>query len=132
MGRPRKGEETGWKKDFLIALAMEPYVSRACTAANISRSRAYAAKKQDQEFSDAWDDALNNGLDQIEWHLFQIGIGKEKGQYGALIYLLKARRYEVKSGQELPSKIVFEWGSNGDLPTDTAAQLGSNESNPLP
>lgn len=121
MGRPRKGQETGWKKDFLIALAMEPYVSRACKAANISRSRAYAAKKEDEEFSDLWDDALNNGLDEIEWHLFQIGIGKEKGQYGALIYLLKARRYEVKSGQELPSKITLEWGPAPDSPTDHAS-----------
>ena len=121
MARPRKGEETGWKKPFLIALASEPYVSRACKAAGISRSRAYAAKKEDQDFSDSWDDALNDGLDEMEWHLFQIGIGKQKGQYGSLIYLLKARRYEVKSGQDLPSKIVFEWGSPDDSPTDHAS-----------
>ena len=118
MARPRKGEETGWKKPFLIALASEPYVSRACKAAGISRSRAYAAKKEDQDFSDSWDDAINDGLDEMEWHLFQIGIGKQKGQYGSLIYLLKARRYEVKAGQDLPSKIVFEWGSPADMSTD--------------
>jgi hypothetical protein len=134
MARPKKGEETGWKSKFLIALANKPYVSVACKEANISRSRVYALKKTDEEFSDAWDMAMEDGLDGIEHELYLIGVGEKKGQYGALIYLLKARRYEVKQGQDMPSKITFEWGpsQNGDLPVSTSTQLRADESDPEP
>ena len=134
MARPKKGQEQGWKKHFLVALAETPYVSVACKAAQISRSRAYAAKKEDEDFAQAWDMAMDDGLDQIEHKLYQIGIGELRGQYGALIYLLKARRYEVKSGQDMPSQITFTWGpsANGSIPNATAAQLRADESDSEP
>ena len=110
MARPNKGEEKGWRVPFLKALCEKPYVAYACRTAGISRSGAYKARKSDEEFSAAWDDAIETGLDESEFELHEIGIGKMKGQYGALIYLLKARRYEVRSGTDAPPGLYLAWG----------------------
>lgn len=111
MARPTKGQEKGWRKPFLEALCDKPYVSYACRQVGISRSTAYAARKRDEHFAEAWDEAVETGLDEIEFELHQIGIGKLKGQYGAFIYLLKARRYEIRNGTEMPSTLTLTWGA---------------------
>ena len=40
-------------------------VSAACKAINISRTCAYNHKNKDQSFSEMWDDAVENGTDDL-------------------------------------------------------------------
>lgn len=111
MARPKKGEETGWRKNFLLALAQDPYVAVAAREVGVSTSTVYAHKKKDPEFAEAMQAAMEDGLDLVEYELANIGKGKQKGQYGALIYLLKARRYEVRNGANIPSQLTVTWGT---------------------
>lgn len=41
-------------------------VARACKAEGIGRRTAYEWKKEDLEFSKQWDDAIQDGLDELE------------------------------------------------------------------
>lgn len=41
-------------------------VARACEAVNIGRTAAYEWRKDDEEFSKAWDEAVEAGLDELE------------------------------------------------------------------
>ena len=55
-----------WKQSFLAALREYPVVRHACEAAGINRSTAYDARNADEEFARAWDNALEDGIDQAE------------------------------------------------------------------
>jgi hypothetical protein len=54
------------KRDFLLELKRTCNITKASKKINISRITAYSAKKANPEFSDAWDNALSEGLDLLE------------------------------------------------------------------
>jgi len=115
MARPMKGEEQGWKKAFLAALATRPQVSYACRASGVARSTAYRAYNKAEldttdDFNERWNEAMEEGLDLIEEDLAKLGRGEQKGSAVALIYLLNNRRYQIRNGSSLPSKLILEWG----------------------
>lgn len=60
-----------WKPAFLAALASVPVVQRACDAVGIERCNAYRARKGDKAFAEAWDEALEAGVDKAEVELFR-------------------------------------------------------------
>ena len=60
-----------WKPVFLQALRTVPVVSHGCDAAGIERCTAYRAKKADPDFSQAWDDAMEDGVDSAEREAFR-------------------------------------------------------------
>lgn len=110
--------EDTWKQVFLDSLRLKANVAHACRLAGISRSTAYnhRAKAEDDandSFNEDWDLAIEDGLDQLEEDLIAVGRGEKKGQIGAFIYLLKARRYEKRNDQSAPNKLILQWGGDG-------------------
>src|SRR5215472_13409819 len=81
------------RRVFLAALADGASIFRACQAAGFSRSRAYAWRAEDPDFSDAWNQAVDDGTDRLEDALFARAI--ETSDVAA-IFLLKARRPQYR------------------------------------
>lgn len=99
-----------WKPAFLAALREVPVVSRACEAVGIERSTAYRAADADPAFQQAWDDAMEQGIDKAEQEAFRRAVeGTDKGVWhqGVLVgservysdalmaLILKGRRKKV-------------------------------------
>lgn len=55
-----------WHEPFLEALRELGQVAAACRAAGVGRSLAYLHRQDDPEFAEAWDDAVQSGLDHLE------------------------------------------------------------------
>lgn len=60
-----------WKPVFLEALADVPIVSHACKAVGISYRHAYKTRETDAVFAQAWDDAMEQGIDRAEQEAFR-------------------------------------------------------------
>ncbi len=97
------------KIEFLRELRRTCNITKASQRINISRITAYSAKKVNPEFSDAWDNALQEGLDLLEDVARQRAFegvtkniyyqGKKCGEVkeysdGLTMFLLKAHRPE--------------------------------------
>ena len=63
-----------WKPPFLAALREVPVIAHACKAVGIERSTAYRARETDLEFAEAWDDAVEEGIDRAEQEAFRRGV----------------------------------------------------------
>ncbi|MBT9467206.1 terminase [Hydrogenophaga sp.] len=55
-----------WKPAFLAALREVPVVLHGCEAAGVARTTAYRARETDSAFAEAWDDAMEAGIDRAE------------------------------------------------------------------
>lgn len=99
-----------WHEAFLASLREVPVVARACEAVGIDRSTAYRNRSADKEFAEAWDDAVEAGIDKAEQEAFRRAVeGTEKGVWhqGVLVgservysdsllaLVLKGRRKQV-------------------------------------
>lgn len=83
-----------WKPAFLAALREVPVVSRACDAVGIERSTAYRAAEADPSFREAWDDAMEVGIDRAEAEAFRRAVeGTEKGVWHQGIQVGSERVY---------------------------------------
>lgn len=85
-----------WRSPFLEALRQVPVVQHACDCAGINRATAYAARKGDQEFAKAWDDAMESGVDRAEQEAFRRAV---KGYEEPVIFqgrVAKVRDPETK------------------------------------
>ena len=60
-----------WREPFLAALREVPVVSRACAVVGIERSTAYRAAEADPTLREAWDDAMETGVDKAEQEAFR-------------------------------------------------------------
>ena len=72
-----------WKPAFLAALRELPVIAHACKAVGIERSTAYRAREADQAFADAWDDAMEEGIDRAEQEAVARPAQAPGGQGGA-------------------------------------------------
>lgn len=77
------------QRRFLDELESTANVAGACRAARISRTIAYAWRAQDPVFAAAWEDALNNALDDLEQEAFRRA---REGSDQLVMFLLKAHR----------------------------------------
>ena len=77
------------KKRFIAALADQGTVYHAAQAAGISRQTAYRWHREDPEFADQWDEAIENAVDVVESTIYQQAVG---GNTLAGIFYLKAHR----------------------------------------
>lgn len=69
-----------WKPAFLASLREVPVVTRACNVVGIERCTAYRARDAEESFAQAWDDALEEGIDKAEQEAFRRAIeGTDKG-----------------------------------------------------
>jgi hypothetical protein len=74
-------------------------VAQAVRAAGISRAEAYTWKNEDSEFSAAWDDAVEKGIDMLETIAYRRAID---GSDGLLTMYLKCRRPEKWNPDKQP------------------------------
>lgn len=79
------------KQIFLDALRATYSVHHAARAAGICRSTAYNWRREDSEFAQAWEDALEDAVDVLEQSMFERALG---GDTTAGIFLLKGMRPE--------------------------------------
>lgn len=79
------------KRRFLDALEPTANVAGACRAARISRTIAYEWRAQDPAFATAWQNALDNALDDLEQIAFQRA---REGSDQLAMFLLRAHRPE--------------------------------------
>jgi len=85
-----------WKNKFLEILAKTPSVTVACREANVSRRTAYDHKALDPEFAEAWEDALNQGLDLLEHQLFVRGWRDDTRAAEIILKAYRPERYSDK------------------------------------
>ena len=103
-------EMRDWAPVFLLTLTQSPNVAEASRTAGVSRKTAYQYKKECQEFSDAWDEALEASTDDLAAECYRRArhgvkrpvyyLGKKVGsirEYSDVLamFLLKAHRPEV-------------------------------------
>ena len=77
------------KKRFIETLEAQSTVLHAAKAAGISRLTAYRWRKEDLDFADQWDEALENAVDVVENSLYQKAVS---GDTICMIFYLKAHR----------------------------------------
>lgn len=90
-----------WKPVFLEALRNVPVVRHACEVAGIGRTTAYEARERDESFAQAWDDAMEEGIDRAEQEAFRravVGFEEPVIDKGRLAY--RYERYEDEEGAE--------------------------------
>jgi hypothetical protein len=90
-----------WKPAFLAALRELPVIAHACKAVGIERSTAYRARETDEDFANAWDDAMEEGIDRAEQEAFRravVGFEEPVIDKGRLAY--RYERYEDEDGAE--------------------------------
>lgn len=114
-------------------------IARACKAEGIGRSTAYEWKEKDKEFSKQWDEAIQDGLDELEQEarrrafkglrqaVFYKGevVGYEREYSDTLmIFLLKGGRPEkYKDRSEISGGLNLNHKDAVDLSTLSAEEL---------
>lgn len=86
-----------WHDAFLAALREMPVVAHACKAVGIERSTAYRARETHPDFAQAWDEAMEEGIDRAEQEAFRravVGFEEPVIDKGRLAYVHE--RYTVK------------------------------------
>lgn len=113
----RPGKAGPWtlprRRAFLKVLRQTGTVTAAAEKAGVARSAAYQLRKKDKTFRQAWDDALQAALDELETELRRRAMhgveqpvyfgGKECGRIRTYndnlgMFLLRAHRGEVYGG----------------------------------
>ena len=68
-----------WRPVFLAALREVPVVTRASDAAGVHRTTAWREYRENKEFAESWDDAMEAGVDKAEQEAFRRAVeGTEK------------------------------------------------------
>ena len=102
-----KSQHVDWRPIFLAALAQVPVVKFAADAAGINRSTAQYARRTDQEFAEAWDMALEEGVDTAEQEAFRRaveGFREPVIDRGRLVY--QVRRNVAPDGTETYAAVL--------------------------
>jgi hypothetical protein len=143
---PKKRED--WQPKFLAHLRESANVAESAREAGITRQNAYHFKGIDGPFSEAWDDAIEEGLDYLEAEArrrafegtdkpitYQGEIKDTVKEYSdtLMIFLLKGRRREIygdKVQQELSGRggapiSIIEVGEAGDGSNDGTKEPGT-------
>jgi len=90
-----------WTQPFLTRLRDGPNVSAACSAASVSRQRAYAYRAKHPDFAEEWDAAIDLSVDRLAEACFDRATNGTPTDAGIkhsdtlAIFLLKCHRPEV-------------------------------------
>jgi AcrR family transcriptional regulator len=129
-----KEDKQHWKIAFLDQLRLIPNVAHACDTAGMSRQTAYHEKKKDVVFAEAWEVALDEAIERLEYEMHRrayegvdhpvIYRGKITNTYKAYsdtlaIFLAKAHRpekyrerSEVRREKDVTINVVYEDGDD--------------------
>jgi len=81
-----------WRKVFIAALRKGGNVRHACIAAAVTRQGAYKARRNNEVFALAWEDALADSVDTLEEEAWKRA---KDSSDGLLRFLLKAHRRDM-------------------------------------
>jgi hypothetical protein len=96
-----------WKPVFLESLRAMPVVAHACAAVGIERSTAYRAREADEGFAQAWDDAMEEGVDRAEGEAYRravVGFEEpviDKGRLSYRYERVMVKHIDAATGQEV-------------------------------
>ena len=82
------------REAFLMGLSLGDSVKSSCERAKVTRKTVYQWRKQDEEFAEAWDEALEAGIEQLEDAAYRRALD---GSDTLVMFLLKAKRPKVYS-----------------------------------
>jgi hypothetical protein len=104
------GPETtaAYKKRFLEKLAAGNAPSIAAKLANISRPTIYNWKRDDQEFSAAWENAVEAGVDKVETALVKRAIKNSDAAAIAYLKAYRPERYARKDTAEPRTNVTLQ------------------------
>lgn len=100
-----------WKPAFLAALRELPVIKHACVAVGIDRTTAWRTRKSDEAFAEAWDAAMEEGIDRAEAEAFRravVGFEEPVIDRGRLAY--RYERYLDDDGAEHYRLLLDEHG----------------------
>jgi hypothetical protein len=100
-----------WKPAFLAALRELPVIKHACVAVGIDRTTAWRTRKSDEAFAEAWDAAMEEGIDRAEAEAFRravVGFEEPVIDRGRLAY--RYERYLDEEGAEHYRLLLDEHG----------------------
>ena len=104
-----------WMPAFIAALTQSPNVSKAAKLAGINRQYAYFVRGQDPVFQAAWDDAIEQGTDELEDRAYELAKAGTQGISPVLlIFLLKGRRREIY-GDQVKAQVDSNINLNGSI-----------------
>jgi hypothetical protein len=113
-----------WQRRFLKALAEFASVSLAASASKVSRQYAYEARKKDEVFAVAWEEAHEQAVDS----LVEAAFIRAKRSYRSdrlAMFLLQAHRPDVyRERGELGGGINLQWDQLPLDPVELAKRLG--------
>jgi hypothetical protein len=90
-----------WKPAFLAALRELPVIKHACEATGVDRTTAWRARQKNEAFAEAWDAAMEDGIDRAEQEAFRravVGFDEPVIDKGRLAY--RYERYVDEEGAE--------------------------------
>jgi hypothetical protein len=95
----RKPDEVvDFKKRFLVKLAEGHSPGAAARLIKLSRSAAFGWKKTDEVFAEAWTEAVEAGLDEVEEKVYKNALD---GNSLDAHFILKHRRREIYGNQDI-------------------------------
>jgi hypothetical protein len=81
----RKPSLSRWRDKFLELIRTTPNISKAARACGIDRHTAYYYKRRNAKFSDEWDEAIEEAVDNLEEHAWAMARGvMRRNQNGEL------------------------------------------------
>jgi transposase-like protein len=94
---------------FLASLRAGNTVSEAAKSAAINRRTAYDWRDQDAEFRAAWDDAIENSVEELEAEVRRRALDpNDKSSHLLLMFLLKKHKPEYRENFKREVKITHE------------------------
>jgi len=95
--------------DFLTSLKLGNSITKSCEKAGISRRSVYYWKSEDDEFSEAWDDAVASSNEELEDELRSRALDRsDTKSHILLIFLLKKINPEYKENYKPETKKLRE------------------------
>ncbi len=82
--------DTTWHMLFLETLEETANITTACRVVKVNRTTAYTHKKDFPDFAEAWENALQSAVDEVEEVLWNVA---KEGNVQALTAVLKAHRH---------------------------------------
>ena len=113
-----------WQRRFLRALAEFASVSLAASASKVSRQYAYEARKKDEVFAEAWEEAHEQAVDSLVKAAF-IRARRSYRSDRLTMFLLQAHRPEVyRERVELGGGVTLLWDQLPLDPVELTKRLG--------
>ena len=118
-----------WQDAFIDALREHGVVSYSARIAGIDRSMVYKERKVNVEFAQEWEDALAEGVEELE----RAAIKRAKAKSDTLlIFLLKCRKSEIYgdkqrievTGGDKPIKVRVEYSDDYTPPAASRSSGG--------